>query len=154
MEGFLPGATFGRYRIEGIVGRGGMAVVYRATEAELARQVALKVMLGGGAVRLRAEALAAAAIEHPHVVPVYDVGAVDGVPFIAMRLIEGPSLAEVVSRGPLEPRRAVALIVQVAGALEAAHARGVLHRDVKPANVLLDGDHAYVTDFGVAHRIT
>ena len=77
MEGFLPGATFGRYRIEGIVGRGGMAVVYRATEVALSRQVALKVMVDG-APRLRAEALAAAAIEHPHVVPVYDAGVVDG----------------------------------------------------------------------------
>ena len=153
MDRFLPGATFGRYRIEGIVGRGGMAAVYRATELALSRQVALKVMVSA-APRLRSEALAAAAIEHPHVVPVYDLGSVDGVPYIAMRLIEGPSLAEVVARGPLEPRRAVALIVQVAGALEAAHARGVLHRDVKPANVLLDGDHAYVTDFGVAHRMT
>ena len=153
MDRFLPGATFGRYRIEGIVGRGGMAAVYRATELALSRQVALKVMISA-APRLRSEALAAAAIEHPHVVPVYDLGSVDGVPYIAMRLIEGPSLAEVVARGPLEPRRAVALIVQVAGALEAAHARGVLHRDVKPANVLLDGDHAYVTDFGVAHRMT
>ena len=153
VEGFLPGATFGRYRIEGIVGRGGMASVYRATEVGLSRQVALKVMVDG-VPRLQAEALAAAAIEHPNVVPVYDAGVVDGVPFIAMRLIDGPSLAEVVAHGPLEVRRAVALIVQVASALEAAHARGVLHRDVKPANVLLDDDHAYVTDFGVAHRMT
>ena len=153
MDRFLPGATFGRYRIEGIVGRGGMAAVYRATEVGLSRQVALKVMVGA-APRLRSEALAAAAIEHPHVVPVYDAGLVDGVPYIAMRLIDGPSLAEVVARGPLDVRRAVALIVQVADALEAAHARGVLHRDVKPANVLLDGDHAYVTDFGVAYRMT
>ena len=107
-----------------------------------------------GVPRLQAEALAAAAIEHPNVVPVYDAGVVDGVPFIAMRLIDGPSLAEVVAHGPLDVRRAVALIVQVASALEAAHARGVLHRDVKPANVLLDDDHAYVTDFGVAHRMT
>ena len=75
--------------------------MYRATEVALSRQVALKVMVGG-APRLRAEALAAAAIEHPHVVPVYDLGSVDGVPYIAMRLIEGPSLAEVVARGPLE----------------------------------------------------
>ena len=157
MEAFLPGATFGRYRIEGIVGRGGIATVYRATETALERQVALKVVLGRSdaafRARFRSEARAAAAIEHPHVVPIYDADEHDGVPFIAMRLIDGESLAQVVARSPLAPRRAVGLIVQIAGALEAAHARGVLHRDVKPANVLMSGDHAYVTDFGVAHRM-
>ena len=101
MEGFLPGATFGRYRIEGIVGRGGMASVYRASEAGLSRQVALKVVFGGDAgfrARFRAEARAAAAIEHPHVVPIYEADEHDGVPYIAMRLIEGESLAAGSSR--------------------------------------------------------
>ena len=161
MDGLLPGATFGRYRIEGIVGRGGMASVYRATETALDRQVALKVVLGPSAddpgfrARLRSEAQAAAAIEHPHVVPIYDADEYDGIPFIAMRLIDGESLAQVVARSPLGARRAVGLIVQIAGALDAAHSRGVLHRDVKPANVLLSsgGDHAYVSDFGVAWRM-
>src|SRR4051794_22331943 len=138
-----------------------MGSVYRATERGLERLVALKVIAGGHArdartrARFRMEARTAAAIEHPHVVPIYDADEHDGVLYLSMRLIDGPSLAEVIAReGRLDTPRAVQIIVQVASALDAAHARGVLHRDIKPANVMLerrgDTEHAYVMDFGVA----
>ena len=112
-----------------------------ATDAEIAE-------------RFRREALAGAAIEHPNVVPVYDAGELDGSLFIVMRLVEGPDLGAVLAQeGSLSPSRAAALVAQVADALGAAHERGLVHRDVKPANVMIDGDRAYLTDFGVARLI-
>ena len=161
MSDLAPGTVLAGYRIEGLLGRGGMGTVYRATQFALRREVALKLIgapLSSDPTfreRFRREALAAAAVDHPHVLPVYEAGECDGVPFIAMRLVEGESLRDMLRRqGALDPGRVVVLAAQVALALEAAHAHGVVHRDVKPANVLItqtgDGEHAYLADFGVA----
>ncbi len=157
------GARFGRYRIESQVGRGGMGVVFRATDTDLDRQVALKFLAPELFVdkatreRFIREARAAAAIEHPHIVPIYEAGAISGTLFIAMRLIPGPDLAQVLRReSPLDPSRTVAIASQLAGALDAAHLRGLIHRDVKPANVLLEdrgAEWAWLTDFGLTRRL-
>ena len=155
------GDVFVNHRIGGLAGRGGMGVVYRALDLELDRVVALKVIAPEFAAqpdfrsRFVAESKAGASIEHPHVIPVYYAGQADGVLFIVMRYVDGPDLRAVVrAYGQLDPCRAARVIAQVAGALDAAHARGLVHRDVKPANILLDaGDHAYLTDFGLTKRI-
>ncbi len=138
--------SFGSYDIQREVGRGGMGVVYLATDRRLGRRVALKVIVPELAAdpqfreRFEREARVAATLEHPHVVPVYEAGEHDGSLFIAMRFIDGRDLAtDVREHGPLAPPRLVRVIVQVAGALDAAHRAGVVHRDVKPANVLLTG---------------
>jgi predicted Ser/Thr protein kinase len=155
--------SFGSYDIQREVGRGGMGVVYLATDRRLGRRVALKVIVPELAadpqfrVRFEREARVAATLEHPHVVPVYEAGEQDGSLFIAMRFIDGRDLASQVREdGPLAPQRLARLIVQVAGALDAAHRAGVVHRDVKPANVLLagagDDEHAYLTDFGLTRE--
>src|SRR3954451_3934071 len=151
------GAHVAGYRIEDLVGRGGMGVVYRATHDGLERTVALKVMApevahdGMARARFQRESRLAASINHPNVVTVYDVGEYEGALFIAMELIVGPSLDDVLAAGAVEPARAVRIIEQVAEGLEAAHALGLVHRDVKPANVLLnERDDAFVTDFGLA----
>ncbi len=153
----VPGEEFGRYRIEAEIGRGGQAVVYRATQLDLDRPVALKVFeegylaRGGALERFRREAIAAGRLEHPRIVPVYDAGEIDGRAFMSMRLIPGDSLAERIARtGPLPPGEALAVLSDIAGALDFAHARGTVHRDVKPANILLDPDGAsYLSDFGL-----
>ena len=160
MPEFAPGDVFAQHRIEGLAGRGGMGVVYRATELGLERTVALKIISPALAEeqdfreRFVAESKAAASIEHPNVVPIYHAGEHDGVLYIVMRYIDGPDLRALVrADGPLDPERAAHVVAQVAGALDAAHRRGLVHRDVKPANVLLgDGDHAYLTDFGLTKR--
>jgi non-specific serine/threonine protein kinase len=165
METLEPGSNFGRYRIDAELGRGGMAVVYRATERQLDRPVALKVIAPEMArdraflERFRREALAAASLEHEHVLPVYGAGSVGDVAYLAMRFVEGSDLDELIRvEGRLEPARAVRLVAQVASALDAAHARGLVHRDIKPGNILIgqrsDGEVAYLTDFGVAHILT
>ncbi|HWH15068.1 MAG TPA: protein kinase, partial [Miltoncostaeaceae bacterium] len=152
----VPGEQFGRYVIEAELGRGGQAVVYRAHQDGPERAVALKVFDeiedAAKLARFRREAVAAARVEHPRIVTVYESGDVGGVPFLAMRLVPGPSLAEVLSRfGALPPRRALAILSDVAEAVDAAHAHGLVHRDIKPANVLLDLDErAFLSDFGVA----
>jgi DNA-binding beta-propeller fold protein YncE len=156
-----PGERLGGYVVEGELARGGMGVVYRARDAALGRPVALKVIapaLGADRVfreRFRRESRLAAQVEHPAVVPVYRAGQDRGRLFIAMRFIEGTDLATVLRDGPLSPARTAALIDQVAGALDAAHARGLVHRDVKPGNVLLsqDGERAFLTDFGLTIEI-
>ena len=156
-----PGAAFAGHRIDAIAGRGGMGVVYRATDLALDRPVALKLIAPALAqdpvfrTRFNIEARTAAAIDHPNVVQVFHAGEQDGVLYVTMRFIEGTDLGTLVAGGGrLEPARAVALLTQVAGALDAAHAHGLVHRDVKPANVLIepDGAHgcAYLTDFGVS----
>jgi serine/threonine protein kinase len=156
-----PGDVFAGHRIEGVAGRGGMGVVYRATELALDRVVALKTispeLAADPAFRARfvAESKAAAGIDHPNVLPIFSAGEVDEVPFIAMRFVEGEDLRSLLRReGALPAERAAAIVAQVASALDAAHARGIVHRDVKPANVLLDrADHAYLTDFGLTKRL-
>jgi DNA-binding beta-propeller fold protein YncE len=153
---FAIGERLGGYVIEGIAGGGGMGVVYRAREVRVGRLVALKVIKPTLARdssfrgRFKREALLAARIEHPNVVPVYHAGEDAGRLYIAMRYVEGIDLSTLLGeRGRLAPAEAVALVTQVARALDAAHAHGLVHRDVKPANVLLSGAHAYLTDFGL-----
>jgi CHASE2 domain-containing sensor protein len=158
-----PTAIIAGYRIEERIGRGGMGVVYRATQLALERAVAIKLIATDHAQdpvfrdRFAKESRIAASIEHPSVIPVYEAGEDDGLLFIAMRLIDGVDLAQLLGRqGALEPARAVHIIEQIAGALDAAHARGLVHRDIKPANVLLtldEPERAYLTDFGVAKRV-
>ena len=153
----VPGEDFGRYRVEAEIGRGGQAVVYRATQVDLDRQVALKVFHEGyltrnGALeRFRREAIAAGRLEHPHIVPVYDAGEVEGRAFISMRLVPGDTLAERIARtGALEPDAAVSILSDIGEAIDFAHAQGTVHRDVKPGNILLDpAGSAFLSDFGL-----
>jgi serine/threonine protein kinase len=151
-----PGDEFAGCRIEAVAGRGGMGVVYRATELSLGRPVALKLLASdrardpGFRERFQRESRMAAAIDHPNVIPVYAAGEEDGQLYLVMRYVGGTDLhAQLREEGPLEPARAAGLVAQVAAALDAAHAAGLVHRDVKPANVLLAGKHAYLSDFGL-----
>src|SRR4051794_11347191 len=159
------GDVVGGYRLEALIGRGGMGVVYRAAQPGLERDVALKIISPEWSddpafhARFRSEARLAAAVEHPNVLPVYDAGEAGGVLYLAMRLVHGPDLSVLVRQvGPLAPARAVAVVAQVAAALEAAHAVGLVHRDVKPSNVLVTdpggAEHVYLTDFGLARLVT
>jgi len=158
------GDEFAGYRIERRLGRGGMGILYLAVEPGLDRRVALKLIAPEAAAdevfarRFAEESRIAASIEHPNVVPIYAAGEEGGVPFIAMRYVAGSDLSRRLAReGRLGPARAAALIAQLGNGLDAIHAAGLVHRDVKPANVLLageDGDeHAYITDFGVARNV-
>ncbi|PAY19294.1 hypothetical protein CKO51_11805 [Rhodopirellula sp. SM50] len=149
----------GSYEILGQVGRGGMGVIFRARDRSLNRVVALKMMLAGPFAyteersRFRIEAEAAAALDHPGIVPVYEVGEHGGQPYFTMGLIEGESLAQRISEEPLPPKAAAAIARQVASAVAYAHQQGVVHRDIKPANILLDqNDRPRITDFGLARR--
>jgi DNA-binding beta-propeller fold protein YncE/predicted Ser/Thr protein kinase len=151
------GSTLAGYRIDSLIARGGMGVVYRATQLALDRPVALKViareLAGDEKFRRRflSESRLAARLEHPAVVPVYDAREDDGELIVSMRLIEGGDLRKLIDRnGPLEPARAIHLLGQVAEALDAAHAAGIVHRDVKPHNILVEGERAYLSDFGLA----
>ena len=158
-----PTAVIAGYRIEHVIARGGMGIVYRARQLALDREVALKLIAPDRAQdavfreRFKSESRLAASIEHANVIPVYEAGEDDGLLFIAMRLVDGFDLAQLLARvHALAPERAARIILQVAGALDAAHAQGLVHRDVKPENVLLTTDtpeHAYLTDFGVARQI-
>jgi serine/threonine protein kinase len=159
----LTGRRVGHYRIDGVLGRGGMSVMYRATDVRLGRKVALKVMgenLTGDAEfreRFVDEARNTSAIDHANVVPLYDFGEVDGLLFIAMRLVDGADLATLIKPGPLSPARTLALLGQVAEALDMLHDRGLVHLDVKPANVLVTtresaSEHVYLADFGLTRR--
>jgi serine/threonine protein kinase len=158
------GEEFAGYRIERRLGRGGMGILYLAVEPGLDRHVALKLIAPEAAAeevfarRFAEESRIAAAIEHPNVVPIYAAGEEAGVPFIAMRYVAGSDLGRRIARdGRLDPERATALIAQIGNGLDAIHAAGLVHRDVKPANVLLSGEegaeHAYITDFGVARNV-
>ena len=162
LAGFRAGSLLAGYRLEGQVGAGGMAVVFRARDERLGRLVALKIlapaMAADGAFRRRfiAESRAAATVDDPHIIPVYEAGEAGGVLFIAMRFVVGGDLRGVLEReGALAPGRAAAFISPVASALDAAHRAGLVHRDVKPANILVDAradrpDHVYLSDFGVS----
>ena len=153
----VEGTPFGRYRLEELLGRGGMGEVWRAFDTATDRTVAIKLLPPQLAdddtfvQRFRREAEAAARLNNPHVIPIHTYGEIDGRLYVDMRLIEGRDLQEVLAGGPLEPGRAVRIIEQVAKALHAAHKIGLVHRDVKPSNILLDeDDFAYLIDFGIA----
>ncbi len=160
-----PGSTFAGCRLEALAGRGGMGVVFRATQLALQRPVALKVIAPDLAAdvdfreRFQRESHLAASIDHPNVIPVYEAGELDGTLYLIMRWVEGTDIRTLLaSTGRMSPGRVIKLLRPVASALAAAHARGLVHRDVKPANVLVargdeeDDDHVYLTDFGIARR--
>ena len=160
MGDFSIGDEVAGYRIEELIARGGMGVVYRATHVGLDRPVALKVIAReladrrGFRERFLRESRLAARLEHPAVVPIYDSREVDGELVVAMRLVSGGDLRKLIDEeGPLPPQRAINLLAQVADALDAAHAAGIVHRDVKPHNILVEGDRAYLSDFGLAKAI-
>jgi YVTN family beta-propeller protein len=148
------------YQIEALLGRGGMSVVYRAVDLRLKRRVALKLLAPELAAderfreRFLRESELAASLDHSSIVPIYGAGEVDGQLYIAMRYVEGGDLKGLIRSG-LEPKRALDLLVQVADALDAAHEAGLVHRDVKPGNVLLDTrEHCYLADFGLTKQVS
>jgi protein kinase-like protein len=150
------GQMIAGYRIENVIASGGMGVVYRATQLSLGRTVALKVLAHhlsddpAFRERFRREAALQARLEHPHIVAVYETGESDDGLFLALKLVEGTDLRRLIESGELSPERALRLLEQVASALDAAHEAGLVHRDVKPQNVLVDGrDQAYLADFGL-----
>lgn len=151
------GSRFGKYELTALLGRGGMGEVYEAVDTDKGRTVALKILRAEFAhdeqfrTRFLRESRAAAGLEEPHVVPIHDWGEIDGNLYIDMRLVRGQTLHDLINSGPLEPRRAVSIVEQVASALDAAHARGLIHRDVKPQNIIVtSADFAYLLDFGIA----
>ena len=153
----VEGTPFGRYRLIELLGRGGMGEVWRAFDTATERVVALKVLPANFAddqvfqERFRREARVAAGLDEPHVVPIHDFGEIEGRFFVSMRLIQGQDLHTLLSAGALEPTRAVGIIGQIAAALHAAHRIGLVHRDVKPSNILVgEDDFAYLIDFGIA----
>ncbi len=153
------GTMFGRYEIRSRIGAGGMGEVYQAYDTSKGRIVAIKLLRpelaahAGFQERFRRESRLAACLQEPHVIPVHDWGEINGVLYIDMRFVEGSNVYAVLRRaGPFPPVRAASIITQVAGALDAAHAAGLVHRDVKPENVLLTPKNfAYLVDFGIAH---
>jgi Protein kinase domain len=162
MAQLTTGALIAGYRVDGLAGQGGMGVVYRATQLSLGRTVALKLIAPALAddlhfrERFERESRLAAGIDHPNVLPVYEAGEADGTLFIAMRWVDGTDLRTIIHRGGgVEPRRAVDIVGQVAAGLDAAHGLGLVHRDVKPANILIVAgtEHAYLTDFGLIKRV-
>ena len=157
------GTDFAGHRIDGFVGQGGMGLVFRATDLALGRTVALKVIAPEAAgnpvfrTRFERECRAAAAIDHPHVVQIFHAGENEGLLYLTMRYVDGNDLRRLLrSESRLEPARAVSIVSQIAGALDEAHALGLVHRDVKPGNILIaeraGHDHAYLTDFGITRR--
>lgn len=158
-SGAVPTEVFGRYGLLSLLGAGGMGQVWRARDSQTNRVVALKVLPAHSAddeesrERFRRECEAVAQLTEPHIIPIHDFGDVDGRLFLNMRLVDGKDLRTLIKQeAALPPSRAVAIIVQVAGALQAAHDVGLVHRDVKPSNILVsENDFAYLIDFGIAH---
>jgi serine/threonine-protein kinase len=165
--GFGPGSRIAGYVLEEQIGRGGMAVVFRAVDERLGRRVALKILAPALAAdeafrqRFIRESRAAAAVDNPHIIPVFEAGEAAGILYIAMRYVRGGDVRSLVSRaGPLPPGQVAEMISQVSSALDAAHEHGLVHRDVKPANMLLDAssrageaDHVYLSDFGITKAV-
>ena len=155
-----PGSTIAGYEVEAVVGSGGIGILYRARQVRLNRPVALKLVEAEVArepvvrERLRREARTVAALDHPNVVPLYEAGEEDGTVYIVTRWVDGTELGTLIQRdGPLEPGRAARVCAQIASALEVAHEKGLVHRNVKPSNALLTAeDHVYLTDFGLSKR--
>jgi eukaryotic-like serine/threonine-protein kinase len=153
------GKIFGDYELREVIGHGGMGIVYKAHQRSLNRTVALKMILRGelatpeDRTRFRTEAQAAAHLEHPNIVPVYDAGEHEGQAYFSMRFVEGQTLAALLARGPLRPRDAARYLAAISRAVQYAHEHGILHRDLKPSNILIDQkDDPHITDFGLAKR--
>src|SRR5215469_10371528 len=151
------GTTFGKYNITRLLGKGGGGAVYEAYDTGKQRNVALKILAEEFSTnetfrtRFQRESQAAAILQEPHVIPIHDWGEIDGSLYIDMRLVRGQTLLDLIAEGPLAPSRAVAIVSQVAAALDAAHAEGLIHRDVKPQNIIVTpADFAYLVDFGIA----
>jgi serine/threonine-protein kinase len=151
------GTAFGKYSITRVLGKGGMGEVYEAYDTEKGRTVALKILADEYShdvtfrTRFQRESHAAAVLQEPHVIPIHDWGEIDGSLYIDMRLVQGQTLSELIATGPLAPARAVAIVGQIAAALDAAHAEGLIHRDIKPQNIIVTpADFAYLVDFGIA----
>jgi len=156
----LSARRIGDYELMEEIGRGGMGVVFRAKQISLGRIVAMKMLLrgemasAGDVARFRGEAESAARLNHPHIVPVYEVGEHEGQPFFSMKQIEGTTLAKRLVDGPMPPREAAELLIPVCRAIAEAHRNGLLHRDLKPSNILIDTEgRPYVSDFGLAKRV-
>jgi serine/threonine protein kinase len=157
------GSVFAGYRIEGVFERGGMGVVYRAVDPDLDREIALKIIApehtqnATAVARFKAECRLAASIEHPNIVPIHRGGESDGRLYLAMRFVPGTNLRKIIDRGPMDLPRVASIISQVGAALDAAHDAGLVHRDVKPANVLITGPpdkpQVYLTDFGLTKQL-
>ena len=157
------GSVFAGYRIEGVFERGGMGVVYRAVDPDLDREVALKIIAPEhtqnetAVARFKTECRLAASIEHPNIVPIHRGGESDGRLYLAMRFVPGTNLRKIIDRGPMDLPRVASIIAQVGAALDAAHEAGLVHRDVKPANILVTGSRekpqVYLTDFGLTKQL-